>query len=59
MLDAAFYSKWSSIDIALLPALSGVAKTNVLTMQRLAFSHYPPNFGAANAMNARILIAES
>jgi hypothetical protein len=26
--------KWSSIDQALLPALSGVVKTNVLTLQR-------------------------
>jgi len=34
MFGAAFYSKWSSIDNALLPALSGVVKTNVLTLQR-------------------------
>ena len=26
--------KWSSVDQGLLPALSGVVKTNVLTLQR-------------------------
>ena len=29
--------KWSSIDQALLPALSGVVKTFVLTVQRYTF----------------------
>ena len=30
--------KWSSVDQVLLPAFSGVVKTNVLTLQRYAFN---------------------
>ena len=36
--DAAFLFKWSSICKALLPALSGVARNFILTMQRSAFN---------------------
>ena len=34
MYGAAFIFKWSSIVQALLPALSGVVKTYILTLQR-------------------------
>ena len=37
--------KWSSIDKALLPALSGVVKTFILTVQRYKLIIKDPNFG--------------
>jgi len=36
--------KWSSFDTGLLPALSGVVKTFILTVQRYEIKQYPPNF---------------
>ena len=39
--------KWSSVDQGLLPALSGVVKTNVLTVQRYELFLNFPNFRAS------------
>ena len=36
--------KWSRGDTVLLPALSGVVKTFILTVQRYEIKQYPPNF---------------
>jgi len=51
--------KWSSVDQVLLPALSGVVKTYILTLQRYIFFLKVPNFRAANAMNACIFLSFS
>ena len=51
--------KWSSIDQALLPALSGVVKTFILTLQRYTFFSYLPNFGAANLKKVHFFFNES
>ena len=39
-----WFLKWSRGDKVLLPALSGVVKTNVLTVQRYKLSMKVPNF---------------